>query len=124
MDWGLFEKGSQYKYLRSVLTFPPMVYFFALFTNILLRLTWIINAVNHIYAYSIDSRLLAFVIGLAEVMRRFQWNNIRMENEHVNNCGLFRATKEIPLPYGVDSIGKELDPGVVSMFTIGGDKEE
>jgi len=34
--------------------------------------------------------------------RRFQWSFIRLENEHVNNCGKFRATKDIPLPFDED----------------------
>jgi hypothetical protein len=31
--------------------------------------------------------------------RRFVWNFIRLENEHTNNCGKYRAITAIPLPY-------------------------
>ena len=42
------------------------------------------------------------MLSLAEAIRRFQWNFFRMENEHVNNCGQFRAVKDIPLPFMLD----------------------
>lgn len=29
------------------------------------------------------------------------WNFFRLENEHLNNCGQFRAIKDIPLPYHI-----------------------
>lgn len=30
-----------------------------------------------------------------EVFRRFVWNFFRLENEHLNNCGKFRAVRDI-----------------------------
>lgn len=30
-----------------------------------------------------------------EVFRRFVWNFFRLENEHINNCGKFRAVRDI-----------------------------
>lgn len=27
------------------------------------------------------------------------WNYFRVENEHTTNCGMFRATLEVPLPF-------------------------
>lgn len=30
-----------------------------------------------------------------EVFRRFMWNFFRLENEHLNNCGKFRAIRDI-----------------------------
>ena len=39
------------------------------------------------------------------------WNFFRLENEHLNNCGHFRAIKDIPLPFHIrvegDSDGEE-----------------
>eukprot|EP00118_Oscarella_pearsei_P004757 m.20771 g.20771 ORF g.20771 m.20771 type:complete len:84 (+) comp28080_c0_seq1:2195-2446(+) len=29
--------------------------------------------------------------------RRFVWNFFRLENEHLNNCGEFRATRDISI---------------------------
>jgi hypothetical protein len=39
------------------------------------------------------------ILGVLECVRRFQWNFFRLENEHLNNCGRYRITKEIPLPF-------------------------
>lgn len=32
-----------------------------------------------------------------EVFRRFVWNFFRLENEHLNNCGKFRAVRDISI---------------------------
>lgn len=48
---------------------------------------------------------------MMEAYRRIQWNVFRLENEHLNNCGQYRAIKEIPLPFAmrenVKSLGDE-----------------
>lgn len=38
-------------------------------------------------------KLLFFVINY----RRFVWNFFRLENEHLNNCGKFRAVRDISI---------------------------
>lgn len=41
------------------------------------------------------------MLSLGEVLRRFLWNFFRLENEHLNNCGQFRAVRDIciaPIP--------------------------
>jgi len=50
--------------------------------------------------------IYAFGVAIGEVYRRFEWNFFRMENEHLNNCGQFRAIKDIPLPF-TQSMGDE-----------------
>ncbi|KAH7569903.1 hypothetical protein JRO89_XS05G0016200 [Xanthoceras sorbifolium] len=37
-----------------------------------------------------------------EVIRRGMWNFYRLENEHLNNAGKFRAVKTVPLPFEED----------------------
>jgi len=32
-----------------------------------------------------------------EIIRRFIWNFYRLENEHLNNCGEFRAVRDISI---------------------------
>jgi hypothetical protein len=39
------------------------------------------------------------VVALVEVLRRCAWSYFRVENEHATNCGMFRATLEVPLPF-------------------------
>lgn len=42
------------------------------------------------------ARLLCIM--MMECVRRFFWNLLRLENEQISNCDLFRAVLEIPLP--------------------------
>ncbi len=42
---------------------------------------------------------LTAIIGAAEILRRGQWNLLRLENEHLNNVGQYRAVQDIPLPF-------------------------
>ncbi|GKD83650.1 phosphate transporter PHO1, partial [Tanacetum coccineum] len=47
----------------------------------------------------IESRLLDFSLASLEVIRREHWNYYRLENEHLNNVGKYRAVKTTPLPF-------------------------
>lgn len=46
-------------------------------------------------AWMIKNDLLLCIMAPLEVLRRFIWNYLRLENEHVNNCGQFRAVRDI-----------------------------
>lgn len=59
--------------------------------------------------------LLETYLAVLEIVRRIIWNVFRLENEQLNNCGLFRATKDIPLPFTVDEMN--------SPITIEGEEE-
>lgn len=37
------------------------------------------------------------ILAPLEVFRRFVWNFFRLENEHLNNCGKFRAVRDISI---------------------------
>lgn len=37
------------------------------------------------------------IVAPLEVFRRFVWNFFRLENEHLNNCGNFRAVRDISI---------------------------
>ena len=41
--------------------------------------------------------ILTTIFGLLELFRRFVWNFFRLENEHLNNCGEFRAVRDISI---------------------------
>lgn len=62
-----------------------------------------------------NKMLLETYLAALEIGRRIIWNVFRLENEQLNNCGLFRATKDIPLPFTVDEMN--------SPITIEGDEE-
>jgi hypothetical protein len=43
----------------------------------------------------VTSDLMTSILSPLEVFRRFVWNFFRLENEHLNNCGKFRAVRDI-----------------------------
>jgi hypothetical protein len=67
--------------------------------NALLRLAWIssIQPLNGIPGFSQPAWSVIFAA--LEVIRRGQWNFYRLENEHLNNVGKYRAVKTVPLPF-------------------------
>jgi len=46
---------------------------------------------------------------MLEMLRRWQWNFYRLENEHLGNMDQYRVTREVPLPYTVDDTGEDDD---------------
>ncbi|RZC68890.1 hypothetical protein C5167_034080 [Papaver somniferum] len=76
-----------------------------MFINVLLRLVWI-ESVTRISSPTgfMESQVLDFFLASLEIIRRGHWNYYRLENEHLNNVGKFRAVKSVPLPFrGIDS---------------------
>lgn len=43
----------------------------------------------------VHADLMVSIVAPLEVFRRFVWNFFRLENEHLNNCGKFRAVRDI-----------------------------
>lgn len=43
----------------------------------------------------IEGDIMITILSPLEVFRRFIWNYFRLENEHLNNCGKFRAVRDI-----------------------------
>eukprot|EP00475_Leptophrys_vorax_P036158 TRINITY_DN6058_c0_g1_i2.p1 TRINITY_DN6058_c0_g1~~TRINITY_DN6058_c0_g1_i2.p1 ORF type:complete len:862 (+),score=230.97 TRINITY_DN6058_c0_g1_i2:308-2587(+) len=68
--------------------------------NLLLRLAFVLNFLMFtnagIYGASFNREMSVWFLSTLEIYRRGQWNVLRMENEHLNNCGNFRAFQEIP----------------------------
>lgn len=101
-DFGLFrlvKQGPKEKrrlIFREKNLYPNRLFYAAIFVvNIVLRLFWMWRL--GLVVMSHEAVLVIAVIG--EGVRRFLWNLLRIENEHLSNCGLFRAVLEIPLPY-------------------------
>ena len=50
MDWGLLRtKESGKKHLRTKLLYPVMFYYWAIVTNLMMRLMWIVPLFNDFY---------------------------------------------------------------------------
>jgi hypothetical protein len=94
MDWGLLDRNAkENKGLRDELVYGrKWCYFAAMAEDFVFRLAWVLNVS---LAGSTSSDLLTCITAPMEVVRRFLWNYFRLENEHVNNCGQFRAVRDI-----------------------------
>ncbi|GFQ01371.1 phosphate transporter pho1 homolog 1 [Phtheirospermum japonicum] len=98
-DWGLLQFNSKNPWLRDELMLRrKFVYYFSLGLNLVLRLAWL-QTVLHYNFEKVDYRVTMLFLAALEVVRRGQWNFYRLENEHLNNTGKFRAVKIVPLPF-------------------------
>ncbi|CAM6106377.1 unnamed protein product [Calypogeia fissa] len=100
IDWGLLRRNSVNPWLRDKLILEDQryVYFLSMMLNVILRFPWLLSA-THFQFGGLDSHVTDFFLAALEVFRRGQWNFYRLENEHLNNVGHYRATKTVPLPF-------------------------
>jgi len=99
MDWGLIDPRApkDAPFLREETIYgSKWFYYFSIIEDFVLRLSWVMN-VSLGEAWMINGDLLTCITSPLEVFRRFIWNYIRLENEHVNNCGQFRAVRDISI---------------------------
>ncbi|XP_042005224.1 phosphate transporter PHO1 homolog 1-like [Salvia splendens] len=98
-DWGLLQFNSKNPWLRDELMLRhKFIYYFSLGLNLVLRLAWL-QTVFHYNFEKVDYRVTMLFLAALEVVRTGQWNFYRLENEHLNNAGKFRAVKMVPLPF-------------------------
>jgi len=100
IDWGLLQTNSKNRWLRDNLILKKKyIYFVSMVVNVVLRLAWVssIQHVNNIPGFSKTGWDTIFAA--LEVIRRGHWNFYRLENEHLNNVGKYRAVKTVPLPF-------------------------
>ncbi|KAK4794322.1 hypothetical protein SAY86_012316 [Trapa natans] len=98
-DWGFLNPTSNNPWLRDDLILKKKgIYYFSIALNMVLRVAWV-ETVMKFHIGGVESRLLDFFIASLEVIRRGHWNFYRLENEHLNNVGKFRAVKTVPLPF-------------------------
>ncbi|KAL3831111.1 hypothetical protein ACJIZ3_019913 [Penstemon smallii] len=98
-DWGLLQFNSKNPWLRDELMLKQKsIYFFSMGLNLVLRLAWL-QTVFHYNFEKVDYRVTMLTLASLEVIRRGHWNFYRLENEHLNNAGKFRAVKTVPLPF-------------------------
>ncbi|EXJ91537.1 hypothetical protein A1O3_00085 [Capronia epimyces CBS 606.96] len=108
MDFSLGNPWAKHPFLRDQLAYKQVwVYYVAMILDVVLRQQWILYA---IFTSDVQhSAFMSFFVNLAEVLRRGMWSLFRVENEHCNNVGKFRASRDIPLPYDIPE-----SPGVPS----------
>ncbi|KAJ7517194.1 hypothetical protein O6H91_21G013900 [Diphasiastrum complanatum] len=99
IDWGLLQRHSRNPWLRDQLILKQnFAYFISMAVNLILRLTWLFS-VTQLQYRGLNHSLIDFLFALLEVLRRGHWNFYRVENEHLNNVGRFRAVRSVPLPF-------------------------
>lgn len=96
MDWGFFEKTTgENKFLRDEIVYSSRsYYYFAIVEDFVLRFVWALSLALTELDY-IQGDVMTTILAPLEVFRRFVWNFFRLENEHLNNCGNFRAVRDI-----------------------------
>ncbi|KAJ7974374.1 Phosphate transporter PHO1-like protein [Quillaja saponaria] len=103
IDWGLLRWSSRNPWLRDKLVIPNRsVYFAAMVLNVLLRLAWMQSVLGIREAPFLHRTALIALVACLEILRRGIWNFFRLENEHLNNVGKYRAFKSVPLPFNYD----------------------
>ncbi|XP_033129294.1 phosphate transporter PHO1 homolog 2 [Brassica rapa] len=101
-DWGLLNRTSKNRWLRDKLLVPhKRVYFIAMILNVVLRFAWLQTVLDFEFKFLHSQTVLA-VVACLEIIRRGIWNFFRLENEHLNNVGKYRAFKSVPLPFSYD----------------------
>ncbi|XP_030629080.1 LOW QUALITY PROTEIN: xenotropic and polytropic retrovirus receptor 1 homolog [Chanos chanos] len=98
MDWGLFDRNAgENSFLREEIVYPQKAYYYcAILEDVILRFAWTIPlSLSTLSGFDTANDVLAIVLAPLEVFRRFVWNFFRLENEHLNNCGEFRAVRDI-----------------------------
>lgn len=106
MDWSLGNPYATHPYLRDTLGYRSVwIYYAAMVLDPILRFAWVFYA---IFGHETQhSTLVSFLLALAEVGRRGMWAIFRVENEHCTNVGRFRASRDIPLPYSLETSPRE-----------------
>ncbi|KAL5291367.1 XPR1.2 family protein [Megaselia abdita] len=96
MDWGLFDsKPGENKFLREEIVYTSTwFYYFGIVEDLILRFGWTLS-MSLIEAGYVEGDVMVTLLCPLEVFRRFMWNFFRLENEHLNNCGKFRAIRDI-----------------------------
>ncbi|KAG4402030.1 hypothetical protein GLYMA_02G110600v4 [Glycine max] len=98
-DWGLLRRHSKNPYLRDQLILPhKSFYFIAMVLDIVLRISWM-QLVFEMDWSPLHKVAMITVTSCLEIIRRGIWNFFRLENEHLNNVGNYRAFKSVPHPF-------------------------
>ncbi|KAK4798000.1 hypothetical protein SAY86_030326 [Trapa natans] len=102
-DWGLLRRNSKNPWLRDKLVIQHRaVYFIAMVLNVILRLAWMQIVLGFRETAFFHRNAVVAVFACLEIIRRGIWNFFRLENEHLNNVGNYRAFKTVPLPFHHD----------------------
>ena len=90
-------------------THSQIYYVLGVIEDLVFRSLWTLDiSLGNRGGFFLDSNILGTVFAILEVFRRFVWNFFRLENEHLNNAGAFRAVRDISI-HPVDLSQMDLD---------------
>lgn len=93
-DWGLLNHQTK-TLLRQKLLFPKakyLYYFMGVF-DLILRIGWVLTISPFVInSTDIWPLLFTMIVSFIEIFRRGVWNTLRLEYEHIKNCGAYQAT--------------------------------
>uniref|UniRef100_A0A8C7L5X3 Xenotropic and polytropic retrovirus receptor 1 homolog n=1 Tax=Oncorhynchus kisutch TaxID=8019 RepID=A0A8C7L5X3_ONCKI len=101
MDWGLFDRNAgDNTLLREEIVYPQKSSFLKILKDKLLATKYLkdisyIILSSHTNIETPQQYFTCYSLPLPLHCRRFVWNFFRLENEHLNNCGEFRAVRDI-----------------------------
>ena len=93
LDWGCGRKNDKHFFLREKLTYPQLLYYIAIFYDIIVRTTWTWNFIPIKSSLHEWRNILTCTL---EVIRRAIWVLIRVENENLSNPENYRTILAIP----------------------------
>ncbi|KAF9616621.1 hypothetical protein IFM89_030790, partial [Coptis chinensis] len=67
---------------------------------------------------SLHPQALITIVASLEIIRHGIWNFFRLDNEHLNNVGKYRAFKSVPLPFNYDE-NEDKDDGLGRRVRVG-----
>ena len=121
VDWRFFRwwKADKRLFLREKVGYPFTWYmYWMIVSNFFARFTWSLTVSQKKIFPGNASQIFILVISMVEVLRRFQWALIRVENEHLNNVGHYRTSMEVPMPFSAHQEGSAIeDVATVDLLT-------
>ena len=93
LDWGLARMNNKHFLLREKITYPQVSYYIAIFFDIVSSTMWTWNFISIKSSLSEWKNLLTCSLDL---IKRFVWLIIRVENEILSNPEGYRAILAIP----------------------------
>lgn len=96
LDWGLFDPhpGDNLFLREEIVYSSTWLYYFGIVEDLVFRFIWVLFIPITELGF-VDAEIMITILAPFEVFRRFIWNFFRLENEHLNNCGRFRAVRDI-----------------------------
>jgi predicted small integral membrane protein len=104
LDWGLGKgrMNSTSKEKQIMIAYPRWTYYAVIVFDALARFIWLPFLLFQIYEF--HASYGSYILGIIEILRRFVWNFVRVEIEHVHNCEKYLATEETHLPFATKDL--------------------